>query len=319
MSETIASEKTDTETNGTREIETKKLVRPLSLEIVLNDPKAIEIISEIAPPDVNTFIEKAIVISEMVLSHASITTSKETVETFFSPLRQDIDQIRTQLSHIVPTVMTPALKGGLTEEAIFQNYEKHFTDDSFEDVSSKGKYSDILATINPEKLPVLIEIKDYKNSVPTAQVDKFWRDMEARDTKYGIFISMRSKIAKISGCITLKRDLNRTAIFVVNHQLNFSGHIFAFYVIKKLVEIASLKKQDLSITEVDHCLTKIHDLLTEIKTTSASLTKINKIADSLKTKNIKDLDEIISLIRVYDLKFKEQIQSAIEEIGKIST
>ena len=60
MSETIASEKTDTETNGTRENETKKRLRPLSLKIVLNDPKAIEIISEIAPPEVDTFIEKAI-------------------------------------------------------------------------------------------------------------------------------------------------------------------------------------------------------------------------------------------------------------------
>jgi hypothetical protein len=214
--------------------------------------------------------------------------------------------------------MTPAMKGELTEEAIFQSYEKHFNDDSFEDVSSKGKYSDILATINPENLPVLIETKDYKNSVPSSQVDKFWRDMEARDAKYGIFISMRSKIAKISGCITIKRNLSRTAIFVVNHQLDYSGHIFAFYVIKKLVEIESLKKQDLSITEVDACLTKIHSLLMDIKSTSASLTKINSIADSLKTKTIKDLDEIISLIRVYDLKFKEQIQSAIEEIGKIS-
>ena len=318
MSEISVSEKIEAESNRKGEPEITTTAGHLALEILLTDPKAIKIISTISPKDVNAFVEKAIIISEMVLSHASITTSKETVETFFSPLRQDIDLIRTQLSQIVPTLMTPAMKGELTEEAIFQSYKKHFNDDSFEDVSSKGKYSDILATINPENLPVLIETKDYKNSVPSSQVDKFWRDMEARDAKYGIFISMRSKIAKISDCITLKRNLSRTAIFVVNHQLDYSGHIFAFYVIKKLVEIESLKKQDLSITEVDACLTKIHSLLIDIKSTSASLTKINSIADSLKTKTIKDLDEIISLIRVYDLKFKEQIQSAIEEIGKIS-
>ena len=291
----------------------------VSLNITINDPKAVQILATVPPTQIESYIEKAIIISDMVLNHASISTSKDTVENFFSPLRQDIDRIREQLNQVVPTIMTPAKKGAMTEEAIYTSYEEHFLDDSFENVSGKGKYSDILATINPESIPVLIESKDYKNSVPTHQVDKFWRDMEFRDARYGIFVSMRSKIAKISGCITLKRNQNRTAIFVVNNDLGYTGHIFAFYVIKKLVEIESLKKQDLSITDMDTSLSKINGLLSEIRQTSESVTQISTIAEALKTKNVKDLDEIVKIARSYDLKFKEQIQSAMEELDKMTT
>ena len=68
----------------------------VKLELVLSDPTAIKIV-ESMPEDLrNSVIEKYIILGDMVVTHASISTSKESVEAFFSPLKQDINLIREQ-------------------------------------------------------------------------------------------------------------------------------------------------------------------------------------------------------------------------------
>lgn len=218
--------------------------REMKLELTLRDPRVIEIVEDIPVNRRDEIIEKYIILGEMVVSQASIGTRKEGVEEFFAPLRSDIEMIREQLRLIVPTIATPTKKGEVTVDSIFQSLQEHFMDDSFEDVSRIGKYTDILAITSETKIPVLIELKDYKAIVPSEEVDKFWRDMERRGTLFGIFVSMRSGIVKCSGCINLKTDMNRTAVFVVNSELNWSGHLFAYYVIKKLAELESVKKKN---------------------------------------------------------------------------
>ncbi len=291
----------------------------LTLELTLIEQKAIEIVNQMPEDQRDSIIEKYIILGDMVVTHASISTSKDSVEAFFSPLRQDINTIREQLKHIVPTVMTPAKRGEFTVEALFQSYEAHFMDDSFEDVSGISRYTDILATVSNSNTPVLIEVKDYTGDVPTTQVDKFWKDMETRDTKYGIFVSLRTKIAKCSSCINLKHNLDRTAIFVVDSELNHSGHLFAFYVVKKLIEVESLKMQDKPAEDWSKTLTKVNDIITEIQTLSNSLQKINSTAEGLRARCIRDIDTITGVVNDYKRKLSTQIETAFEELGRVSS
>jgi len=288
------------------------------LEITLKDPKAVEIVKNLPDDRRDSIIEKYIILGDMVVTHASISTSKESVENFFSPLKTTIDLIQKQLARIVPTVTTPTKKGEMTTEAIFDSFQDHFMDDSFEDVSRIGKYTDILATTAMTDTSVLIEVKDYSETVPSSQVDKFWRDMEVRDTKYGIFVSMRSRISKCSSCINLKHNLNRTGIFIVNSELNWSGHLFAFYIVKKLVELETLKTKEVPTEEIERVLSRINENIQEIQKTSEILEGITTTAGSLKEKCIQDLDKILATVRVYKKKMQEQVDSAIEELEKVS-
>ena len=296
----------------------KAISEQMVMELTLTDPKAIEIVESLPDDRRDIILEKYIILGDMVVTHASISTSKESVENFFSPLKQDIDLIRKQLARIVPTVMTPAKKGEMTAEVIFDSFQDHFMDDSFEDVSRIGKYADILATVTSTDTPVLIEVKEYSDTVPSSQVDKFWRDMEHRDTKYGIFISMRSRISKCSSCINLKHNLNRTGVFIVNSELNWSGHLFAFYIVKKLIEFETLKKKEVPTDDVDRVLSKINDVIQEIQKTNEILDGITTTANSLRDKCIQDLDKILATVRVYKKKKQEQIDDALLELEKVS-
>jgi hypothetical protein len=91
--------------------------KEMKLEVVLKDPRAIKIAQSIPITNRNEIIEKYIILGEMVASHASISTNKETIEEFFSPLKNDIDMIREQLKLIIPTIAAPAKKGKITDEA----------------------------------------------------------------------------------------------------------------------------------------------------------------------------------------------------------
>lgn len=296
---------------------TSSQVTEMKLKLTLKDPRAIEIVRNIPTKQRDEIIEKYIILGEMVVSHATISTRKETVEEFFSPLRSDIQMIREQLKLIVPTITTPARKGEITVETIFNSLKEHFMDDSFEDVSRIGKYTDILATTSDTKMPVLIELKDYKGIVPSEEVDKFWRDMERRGTRYGIFVSMRSGITKCSGCITIKTEMNRTGIFVVNSELNWSGHLFAFYVVKKLAELELLKKKELKGRELSKVIAKVNDYVMDIQKGIESIDRIQTIADSLRTTCKNKLDELVDLSNTYKRKLNEKIGEIFEEIKKV--
>jgi len=288
----------------------------MKLKISLSDPRAIEIVENISADKRDEVIEKYIILGEMVASHASITTRKEAIEDFFEPLKLDIDTIREQLQLIVPTVATSVKKGEITVDAIFQSLQEHFLDDSFEDVSDTEKFSDILATTST-KIPVLIEIKDYKNKVPSGEIDKFWRDLERRGARYGIFVSMNSGITKCSGSINVKTEMNRTAVFVVNCELNWSGHIFAFQMIKKLSEIESVKNKELKGQELGKVITKINNKCKLLQVHIENFNKIAQIADRLKTSNTNKLDELIDLANKNKRSLNEQIEEILDEIKNV--
>lgn len=296
---------------------TATLSKDMKLTITLKDNRAKEIVEAIPIKQRDEAIEKYIILGEMVASHASISTSKESVEEFFEPLREDIETIREQIKLIVPTLATPAKKGKMTVETVYTSLKEHFMDDSFEDVSRIGKYSDILATTSESKTPILIELKDYSDTVPSAEVEKFWRDIERRGTHYGIFISLRTGITKCSSCITLKTEMNKTAVFVNNSELNWSGHIFAFYVIKKIAELECIKKKELKGEEVSKVIAKVNKHVQELQKLVESMDEIGTIADKLKTTCKNNLEELINLSNSLKRTMNERIKDVLSDLEKV--
>jgi hypothetical protein len=289
----------------------------MKLQVLLKDPRAVKIANNSPIENRNEVIEKYIILGDMVTCYASISTNKETVEEFFSPLKNDIDTIREQLQRIVPSMSSPARKGKMTAETVFESLRQHFMDDSFEDVSGIGKYADILATPADSKIPILIELKDYKDTIPSPEIEKFWRDIERRGTKYGIFTSMRSGISKCSSCIIVKTEMNKTAVFVNNSELNWSGHLFAYYVIRKIAEVESTKRKELNAEKVGEVIAKINQHIVELRRNVESIDKIDDIAGNLQSTCNKKPDELISFSNTLKKNMNEEINEILSELDKV--
>lgn len=71
--------------------------------------EAVEIVEGIPISQRDQIIGKYIILGELVVSHASINTLKETVEEFLVPLRSNIEAIREQMRLIAPTIATRSI------------------------------------------------------------------------------------------------------------------------------------------------------------------------------------------------------------------
>ncbi len=280
------------------------------LSITLSDQRAIDIIDSIPEQLLDEQVEKFIVLGHMVLSHATVATSKEAAETLFAPLTQDIELLREQLAIIVPTLSTAARKGALAEEEIFENYRQSFMDDAFDDVSKKGKFSDILASPKGTNQKVLIEVKNYSGNVPSAEVDKFWRDMEVRGAKYGIFVSMQTKIAKIPSDVQIDTKADMLCVFVVNSGLGHVGHLIAYKIVKQMIE------RELSFSKLgEDRLNRVNATLKKVKSDIQVLNDIRDNAEGLQDSSTRTLTKIGEQASLLKQRVDDRIDELFGDLG----
>lgn len=152
---------------------------------------------------------------------------------------------------------------------------------------------------------------------PQAEIEKFWRDIERRGTKYGIFISMRSGISKCSSCISVKTEMNKTAVFVNNSELNWSGHLFAYYVIKKIAELESIKRKELNGEKIGQVIAKVNKHVLDLQRNVESIDRIENIADGLRTTCKKKLDELINFSNAVKRNMNEGINEILTDLDRV--
>ena len=196
------------------------------------------------------------------------------------------------LSNIFPT-LAKTKRGAISCEMIFNELRDCFRDDKFEDVSSKARFTDIVATPSFSHQTILIENKDWTEPVASYEVEKFWRDMEVRNTTIGCFFSLRSPIRDVTSDFAIVPRGSMLGIFVVNAALNYRGHIFGYMVARKILEMLSRKP----IME-----TEKYELIIKI---------LNNRLQEFKNK-MEDLEEIESEI----WKTKEEVSKRLEKVAK---
>ncbi|MEM3434475.1 MAG: restriction endonuclease [Candidatus Methanomethyliaceae archaeon] len=140
-------------------------------------------------------------------------------------------------SKIIPELAKSKPKGDISCEAVFQSLQSAFKSDSFEDVSSEQRYMDILGIPSFGQEPIYIEVKDYSDTVETKEVNKFWRDMEARNARVGCFISIRTPIRKVTNDFCIVTRGSKQGVFVVSEAMGKQGHIIGYMVARKLLEM----------------------------------------------------------------------------------
>lgn len=233
----------------------------LKIEITLKDPRAIEIFKRLPPDKKDEIIEKYIILGDTVILYASVVPSEDYIQKFFKTSIEELGKIpetiknnlsgiaeelkgvivsyREMLSKIIPSLGKGVERGAIACNTVFTELQNVFVDDQFEDVSTKERYTDILGTPTFATNPILIEVKDHSNPVPSDEVDKFWRDMEERNALVGCFFSLRTSIRNTTEDFKIVSKGGSLGIFVVNEAFNNRGHIFGYMVARKILEVQS--------------------------------------------------------------------------------
>jgi len=124
-----------------------------------------------------------------------------------------INEIKLEQQNNMLQLNTNNTKGALGEQLIYEFFKQNnYHIDDTSGIAHSGDMCLYLEEINQN---VLIEIKNYKNSVDQKQIDKFYYDLNYTGIKLGIFISLQSKIVNIKYPIEWKiNEVNEILIFI---------------------------------------------------------------------------------------------------------
>lgn len=223
------------------------------ITIELTDPRVIDLIASLPESDQSAYIERCILLSDTVMRYAQVTTSEANLRRYFEPTLNGLDsaihslrQLHTTyegvfgtqqqtLERLVPAMAASVTRGAITNEAVFQSLCESFRDDVALDVSSKAKYTDLCFTPVGCGTPVLIELKDHTNDVPSAEVGKFWRDMDERKARIGVFVSMNTRIQTLTSNFAIQTRGAQIGVFIVNSEFGNRGYILAYALARRLM------------------------------------------------------------------------------------
>jgi len=238
-------------------------------------------------------------------------TVKAQLGEYIGKLEEAINNVKESsdiLSEFIGKYKGTKEKGEIGEEFVYKILVDSFKEDTFEDVSERGNYSDIKAS-SSDMVDVLIEVKNYKNPVQANQVHKFWRDLESHDIDIGCFISLGTRIQGGIGEYKIVSNSNKLGIFMnvdqfIGQNGMEDGIKLAYFITKKFAQY--YKQIEMKRIEEGMLRQKIESILSEMNYLKSQLESLRHISDDLRKiekiakDSINSIDELYreSLIRI---------------------
>lgn len=247
-------------------------------------------------------------------SNTSLTTISAIFDDKFDNLKLLINEIKLEQNNSLLQLNTNNNKGCQGEQLIYEFFKsKNYQIDDMSSIPHSGDLKLYLEEINQN---VLIEIKNYKNTVDQKQIDKYYYDLKYTGIQLGIFISLQSKIVNIKNPIEWKITKSESdntkyniSIFISDCSEEFlSLAIYSLTLLfKNLNYVANLK------------LIENSELYNDIKHLNLQKDAINKIKNEIL--NIHDLcsKNILSLYNnlcIFDNNFNYIIQKIYNNLDK---
>jgi len=183
-------------------------------------------------------------IGRIVQLAATFSTSEDILRGLFTRVDGRLDSLSQTIEEFQGKTQNAAILGSMAEDIVSNQFESRFghTGDHFEVISNENNATDIKATMilvpkhgKPFQEVVRIEVKQYTKAVPEKEVEKFWRDLDAQKTRYGIFVSMKTKIAKHEDYIQVIKKGSRIGIIVSNETHEDRRHLVAWELLRLII------------------------------------------------------------------------------------
>jgi hypothetical protein len=247
-------------------------------------------------------------------SFDSITNGFQEMKDNFSVVNDKLEPIQTN--------GTAAKIGRLAELLAQRNFNKSFPSFTYDNVAGTDKSGDAIINTHLSIGFVMIEYKNYNTSVSQQEVDKLYRDMDNKNTKYAIFMSFKSPISnKQSFEYEVRGD--KTVVFVscggydgicLEVAMRFLIHLHEVDVVSiydKSYELSSKIKYK-EFQEFYESLFHLSSKVTQLNTTiQESRDTMNKSFDKMMRESISiesDINCLLSNVK----EFSENISTSVD-------
>lgn len=163
-------------------------------------------------------------------------------------------------------------KGNLGENIVYTFFSNN--NYQIEDTSEIPHAGDLKLFLSEINQYVLIEIKNYKNTVDQKQIDKFYYDIEYTGIQLGIFISLTSKIVNLKYPIEWKITENNEILIFISECTTDHLYLAIFCLI-------SIYKNNINVKKNNYINNKNEELFNDIKYLSLQKDSINKLKNEI--------------------------------------
>lgn len=278
------------------------------IDLLLSDIRKLDdtIITNGSSSNIKTVLSE--LLKDIEKQHIAINTTMSLIRDDIRTNTSDISNIKSDNSEIKHTINSndkqstieltklsnnSTNKGALAEQKIFNLLINHLPPDHGYNVLKTGHLPhscDFLLTCDNHP-DVRLECKDYSNTVPQTEVDKFIHDLHSCNN-HGIFISLYSSISNKPLFDFEQLSNGKFAIYLSNNQYNYKIIIRMLRILYKLDSIISTKNNSNITISPDNILLiqkQIHSFNDTVSSIHTNLKHTLELVDTLTLNTIQQI------------------------------
>ncbi len=292
---------------------------PLNVEITR--PDLIAWLATIPPQNLAAEVERTLAAGNLVLTLITASTGEEAMSRFFSPIVTRMTDLDGTIKKLLTSAQTSQRLGEIGETIVAEQLGRAFPNDQFEVTAKRAHEADICATFDVGgglKQHALVEVKLYTNDVQTKELDKFRSDLASTGQRYGLMVSLSSRLAGVKGPVHLEEGPGYVAVYVPNAGTDGWGVMWGAALLKSIIlyreraaagRVLPTGAVEQAWRRIEHEVATLGEIIGELR---GMKEKINKARDAV----LKPLDELSQTILASELRLSaalDRIQARLAE------
>jgi len=290
------------------------------LETTITRPDVVDWLQSLPPEKLGGEVERTLAAGNLVLTMIQASTGEEAMSRFFGPIVDRMKELDGTLKEMQGKVNKSQRIGELGESLVAKQLKDAFPEDEFELTAKDGHQADIRAKFkvtSGKQCEALVEVKLYANDVPKAELEKFRNDLGQTRRKYGLMVSLSSRLTGIHGPIHLEETEEYLAIYVPNAGIDGWGVRWGAALLKSIIAYRERAAERVIPTgAIEHAWRKIqHELLSLEKVTS-ELQSIKAEVIEARTAVLIPLDRLLQRAVAADLLLSDAMGRIQNRLGE---
>jgi hypothetical protein len=227
-----------------------------------------------------------------------------------------ISELNTTLHKLTGISSNSTKKGGFAEGILEHTFKNRYGDIRFEQTASTAHSADAWLHL-PDKEVIMLESKNYTNTVAKKELDKFENDMVAHNIRWGIMISFNSPISGMRELDyhVFTHNKQTFVIFIISNIQNVDDlHRLLDLGLQLIRRHIQLDKEDIKL---DFVVSDITSALSELQ---KLISKNNILRDTFYTmeRDIhKSVNDYYSVLRNFQYEIETSILNIVKKIDNI--
>jgi hypothetical protein len=247
------------------------------LDVIVKRRDVVEWLQGLPSDRLDVIVENTLAAGHVMLALCQASAGEESMGRFFRPVVSKMEELKGTIDGLLRATQKSKGLGEIGEVFLVEQLQHAFPSDTFEVVSKEGHCGDIHALFmlpTGQTRKALIEVKLYRDDVPGEELEKFRRDLDTTGIRYGLLVSLTSRLTGISAPLFVETTRGHVALYLPNAGLDGHKAICAAAYLKAIVlfdaraDAAGLVPAaaiDRAWARLEAELQELHDIAAEVR------------------------------------------------------